>query len=600
MKHQPTTVFPPELLQQHNAIIGKTGSGKTITGKLMIEQAFPSGATICILDPLKSDWWGLTLDADGKRPGLPFDILGGPYGHVPLHASAGAAIGELVATGALRHSIIDMADFGPGEHNQFFVDFAEEFFSTKTRENGVAYLVLEEAHVFCPKERDGVKGENMAIYHMKRLASASRSKGIRLIALTQRTQALHNAVLGSCDNLTVHRLTLPADKKPAIDWIKGTLDPETVKTISGSLASLKTGEGWICPGEGDGVARRMKFPMIRTYDNSATPTGEISSTAVRPPPVDQAKLRSIIGEALKEAEAKDPVKLKERIQDLEDQLADAKSQSASEPAPVDTAAIEQLQADVEQITMEKNQSDERLAMLGEAFANRIERAVHLLTSAYEIPDEVPGAMAMSPSRPLGDIPPAPKQATPISVQRVSRDEGGSGGNRAPAPARGQHPAPEAGGPIGKIINAILWWESMGLPVPTRDQVAFVAGYTASGGSFKTYLSRASTTGLVSYEGQGLRILDEGRKIGVKPSRPGTRAELHRRVLEFLDAPLRKILTQLLPLAGQAMTRTQLAESCGYEASGGSFKTYLSRLSSLKLVKYPNKTTVAASPLLFPR
>jgi hypothetical protein len=34
---------------------------------------------------------------------------------------------------------------------------------------------------------------------------------------TQRAQALHNAVLGSCETLIAHRLTTPADKEPVLD-----------------------------------------------------------------------------------------------------------------------------------------------------------------------------------------------------------------------------------------------------------------------------------------------------------------------------------------------------------------------------------------------
>jgi uncharacterized protein len=134
---------PVAALRQHIAFLGKTGSGKTSTAKLAIEQILRDdpGARVCILDPLKSDWWGLTSSANGRNAGLPFYILGGPRGHVPLHDSAGKAIGELVATGSLPLSIIDMADFRPGGLQRFFNDFAPALMK---RMRGVVYLVLEE------------------------------------------------------------------------------------------------------------------------------------------------------------------------------------------------------------------------------------------------------------------------------------------------------------------------------------------------------------------------------------------------------------------------------------------------------------------------
>jgi DNA helicase HerA-like ATPase len=60
----------------HTAVLGKTGSGKTSTAKTMVEQLAAAGGRVCILDPIKSDWWGLKSDASGKGAGLPFVILG--------------------------------------------------------------------------------------------------------------------------------------------------------------------------------------------------------------------------------------------------------------------------------------------------------------------------------------------------------------------------------------------------------------------------------------------------------------------------------------------------------------------------------------------
>jgi hypothetical protein len=302
--------FPiPEIaLEQHQAILGKTGSGKSSTAKLIVEHVVEAGHRVCILDPIKSDWWGITSSADGKRPGLPFDILGGPHGHVGLHASAGKAIGELVASGELAHSIVDMADFAPGGSSQFFIDFAQVLLK---RMRGVLYLVMEEAHEFAPKERAGIGNENMAVHYAKTLATAGRSKGIRLIVVTQRTQSLHNALLGSCDTMIVHRMTAPADQEPVVKWLKANTDKTVLEEVSSSLSSLPTGTGWICSGEAR-IFAKVAFPRIQTYDNTATPTGD-DGPEVKTAPVDQKRLRAIIGEAVAEVEANDPKALKAEI-----------------------------------------------------------------------------------------------------------------------------------------------------------------------------------------------------------------------------------------------------------------------------------------------
>lgn len=310
--------IPSAVLEQHLAILGKTGRGKTNTGKVCIEQVYAEDSRVCILDPVKSDWWGLTSSADGQRAGLPFHILGGPHGHLPLLSSSGKAIADLVARGQLRHTIIDMRDFEPGGQVRWFADFAPRLMQ---RIKGVLYLVIEEAHLFAPKERVGMGHENMSIHWAKQLATAGRSLGIRLIVLSQRTQALHNAVIGSCDSMIVHGMTAPADMEPVTKWLKANNKDKVLNmAIEGSLSGLKRGTGWLCSSEAKIFEHRV-FPKASTYDNTATPTDNEEVREVMAAPVDLEGLKAILGKAAQEAIASDPSTLRKRIQELEGKLA---------------------------------------------------------------------------------------------------------------------------------------------------------------------------------------------------------------------------------------------------------------------------------------
>lgn len=329
--------IPETVLSDHIAVLGKTGSGKTSTEKLIIEHVVASGARVCILDTSKSDWWGITSSASGKSAGLPFKILGGPHGHVPLHSSAGKAIGHLVATRKLPLSIIDMADFEPGGIQRFFVDFAQSLWKDI---RGVVYLVIEEAHEVAPKERAGFGAENMSIHWAKKLATGSRTKGVRLMVATQRAQALHNALLGSCETLIAHRVILDADQEQIIKWLRSqnkTLIPQ----VAESLSSLPDGTAWVCSGQAQ-FFQKVAFPKFKTYDNTKTPDigDDESETEVKTAPVDQDELRSIIGEAVKEAEANDPKALKAEVSRLKADLQKAQRATA---AGADPKAIEQAE-----------------------------------------------------------------------------------------------------------------------------------------------------------------------------------------------------------------------------------------------------------------
>jgi len=222
-----------------------------------------------------------------------------------------------------------MADFEPGGQLRFFVEFAPMLLK---RMRGVLHLVLEEAHLFAPKERSGMGAENLAIHWAKMLATAGRSKGIRLVILTQRTQSLHNAVLGSCETVIAHRLTTPADQKPVNDWLKANVEPAIAKEVAASLSSLKTGEGWICSGEAR-IFKRQMFPRIHTFDNSATPTNDQDVVDVATAAVDVAGLRAIVGDAVIQAEANDPKKLRARIAELEKERQSSATTVAQVPDP---------------------------------------------------------------------------------------------------------------------------------------------------------------------------------------------------------------------------------------------------------------------------
>jgi hypothetical protein len=564
------------MLAQHTAVLGKTGAGKTITAKLMIEQVAAEGARVCILDPIKSDWWGLTSSADGKRAGLPFQILGGPHGHVPLHSSSGKAVAEIVATGALPLSIIDMAEFEPGGQARFFTEFAPALLR---KMRGVVYLVIEEAHLFAPKERSGIGSENLSIHWAKTIATAGRSKGIRLILATQRTQALHNALLGSCDTLIAHRLTAPADQEPVVKWLKANTSKEILAEVSSSLASLKTGEGWICSGEARQF-ERVAFPKITTYDNTATPTGDGEAREIKTSPVDREKLRAIIGDAVAEAEAQDPKLLRARIAELERQAKKSASVQPAAAAPTkvevkivekpvfrdsDFSAIERL---LDRVVQERGAVDQRWGNIEHALTA-------LLTVANTIALMPEPVMSRELARAMP--PPAMTSRAPLAVI----------GTPHVARAVASHVAGD--GVISptqqRILDTLLMLETRRLE-PSRDRLARWMNLHPTGGRYGSDLGWLRANSYL----EGLKLADLARQVAhMMPTGPDAA------LLALPDEPMRAIVRVLMEQS-LAVSRDELAALLQLHPTGGRYGSNLGWLRTLGLL--PERGPMSLTPAFF--
>jgi hypothetical protein len=575
--------LPKEIFSQHIAVLGKTGSGKTSTAKLLIEQAVAEDSRVCVLDPIKSDWWGLTSSASGKRGGLPFQILGGPHGHVPLHASAGKAVAEIVANGALPLSIIDMADFEPGGQAKFFVDFAPKLLQ---KMRGFIYLVIEEAHLFAPKERSGIGQENMAIHWAKTLATAGRSKGVRLILVSHRVQALHNALLGSCETLIAHRLTAPADQTPVIKWLNANAPKDVAKKIEGSLASQKTGNGWVCSGEAK-FFELVHFPRISTYDNTATPTGDSGRHKVKMAAVDTDKLLSIISEAVEEAKANDPKELKKQLADKDREIAKLKREHDSKAPVVDEKATERA---VNAAIIERDRKWQKVLaewqLAHAAIAKRMQSAKPLaekLLAAVTLNGEATVSVAQP-----ADIPAYKTRTIGQAAPQVER--------RQPIPPRGE-PQHVGDVKIGKPeLNTLraLYWTKDDKSVDTR-KLCFLAGYSPAASTLPAALTALRKAGLVdgrNLTAEGMELI--ASKVGPKPSGPELREWIRSKVGKIENS----VLDVLMSDPNRSFTVSEVCELTGYSSQASTVPAAMTKLRKYEAIEGGGREGVRAAEVFF--
>ena len=278
--------IPDAALAQHTALLGKTGSGKTYAAKGVVERLLARGERVAIVDPT-GVYWGLRLDAKGKKAS-PFEIVifGGRHADLPLAATDGERLAEIVGTSATP-VILDTQLMSVGARTQFFTAFAEGLLR---HNRGPLHLVLDEAHLFAPQGGSLGFDKAQMLHATNNLVSLGRSAGLRIMMISQRPAKLHKDSLTQVETLVALRLIAPPDRKAVKDWLDGAPDKSRGDEIMASLASLPQGTGWIYAPE-QGVLVKATFPAIQTFD-SGRPLESGEAPVLKP--IDVASIKAAL------------------------------------------------------------------------------------------------------------------------------------------------------------------------------------------------------------------------------------------------------------------------------------------------------------------
>jgi len=281
--------LPFEIFSNHLAILGKTGSGKTTAAKGFTERLMDESRRLCAIDPT-GVWWGLRLKADGESPAYPVVIFGGDHADVPLNENAGVQLAEIIAGGSFS-SVIDTSLMTVGGRTRLFTDFAEALFRANKKS---LHLVIDEAHVFAPQGRVPDPQSGRMLHAANNLVSGGRSRGLRIMLISQRPAKLHKDSLTQVETLIAMRLIAPQDRAAVEAWIGEWSEPKDGKGLVASLPSLARGEGWVWSPE-IGMLDRIAFPKIATFDSSRAPEyGETISAPGNLSAIDIESIRNLL------------------------------------------------------------------------------------------------------------------------------------------------------------------------------------------------------------------------------------------------------------------------------------------------------------------
>jgi hypothetical protein len=240
-----------DVLTGRGFVTGKSGSGKSNTASVIVEELLEHESRLLIIDT-DGEYYGLKED---------YEVL-----HLGATDRCDAVVGpgnaEAVADVALSDGVpvvLDVSGFLEGDDaDRLVYEVAKQLFS-KSRDVRQPFLLLvEEVHEFVP-EQGGLDdvGEMLV-----RIAKRGRKRGLGLCGLSQRPASVDKDFITQCDWLVWHRLTWANDTR-VVDKILGG-------NYSTDVESLGDGEAFLAA-DWEQSVRRVQFRRKRTYDAGATP-----------------------------------------------------------------------------------------------------------------------------------------------------------------------------------------------------------------------------------------------------------------------------------------------------------------------------------------
>lgn len=630
--------LPTNAVTEVISVLATRGAGKSFGSAAFIEELYAAALQFVVIDPM-GVYWGLRSSYDGKKAGLKIIVLGGEQGDVPLEPTSGRLIADVVVDSG-QSFVIDLSLFNSkAEQVRFMEAFCERLFYRKgpVEKRTPLMLVVDEADEFAPQKPE--KDETKMLAHMIRLAKRGRTRGIGLYSLTQRAAEFSKAILNLSSAVLFMRTAGPHDRREIKKWMAGSA-PDLIALVDGAFPKLDTGHALVYSPHWLRLEqpREMKFRMIRTFDSYKTPEpGEARAAPQAVAKIDLEALGAEIAATVERAKENDPAELHKTIRDLRKQLAE---RPAGEPdhaeivralraeklpelpegfewdtggwmGPTPQAPLPRIIApdpervDVPVLTAQQLLDATLMVNEGSAAVKRlVEEIVPALASALapvaaginKIVEDVPSrgtAVIRGKTRPAVKRQP-PEGAAALALPRPALPHRSEPGG-ASTSQNGAVPRPQQ-----KILDALAWYEALGVPAATRVQVALIAGYSHTSGGYQNLLSKLRTSGHVEYATAGtVTLTDAGRALSADPGLPTTNEGVQAEVLRRLPNPQAKILVELIEAHPNALTREEIAQRTGYSATSGGFQNLLSKLRTAALIEYPDRGSCVALDVLFP-
>src|SRR6266568_5690609 len=202
------------------AVLGITGSGKTNTAAVLVEELLARGLPMTIVD-IEGEYWGLKQSYDlliaGRSEHAELEI--GPENAAHL---ANISVQRGISV------ILDLSDYTQDEQYDFLVAYFQSLWDVAGKERKPYQIILEEAHEWVPQ---GARTQLKQL--LTRIALRGRQPGLGIILMSQRSAKVEKDVLTQVPLLFLHKVVHPIDLKVYKELIP--LPGTRVETMVGAL-----------------------------------------------------------------------------------------------------------------------------------------------------------------------------------------------------------------------------------------------------------------------------------------------------------------------------------------------------------------------------
>lgn len=601
--------LPIDIVTESIAILAIKRAGKSTTARRLVEQLYYADQQCVVVDP-KGDWWGLLYGRDGKSPGLPFVVLGGEHGHVPLTGDF-QKTGEIVARMAAVervNMVIDLSEPRKHEVTKFMTFFLESLYRLKAKDEyrTPMMLCIDEADVVAPQRPVSTEGklEPRMLGAAEDIVRRGGQRGIGVALITQRSAVLNKNVLTQCGVLVLLRMVAEQDIDPINDWVEKHGTAEQAETCISSLPSMPTGSAWLWSSHfpaPNGIFKRVDIELPDTFDSSATPkVGEKPVMPKNAADVDMAAFQREMAETIEKAKAEDPKELRRRIHELEAQIRKGAVPSSGadlKRVEKELGVMQGLEKDWEKQFADMAAEIKRLNQELRARQKFQTRFTQVLSKIGELAASVDGQAPVVVHEEGVELSPKwirPKAHPP--AHEVSRMP-----QKPSAPVQRGNPWPQVSSDVGmsqmqRSMLIALAQHPKGL---TKAQVLLHTGYASSGSTSSAFAELGRAGWVSSPSANSLKIAEAGlAALGAFDPLP-LGAELREWLLkgDKLSTMEKALLRQICDAYPDSIGKGEILEKANY-ASSGSTSSAFARLVRYGYAVPAGSNQLQASDALF--